>query len=61
MVSDPQLLVEVSDCNITKLLTIVKDKNPRDLKVANDAFQTKFQIFFSVMVAKGSTSTHFVK
>ena len=56
MVSDPQLLVEVSDCNIAKLLTIVKDKNPRDLKVANDAFPNEVS---DILLGNGSQGFYF--
>ena len=41
VVFDPQLLVEVFKCDVVKLLSIVRDKNPRDLKVANHAFPNK--------------------
>ena len=41
MFLDPQLLAEVSKCVIIKLLSIVRDEDPRDSKVANDAFLDK--------------------
>jgi len=51
VVFDPQLLVEVSECDIVKLLSIVRDKNPRDLKVANHAFLDKVS---DILLSDGS-------
>ena len=41
MFLDPQLLAEVSKCVIIKMLSIVRDEDPRDSEVANDAFLDK--------------------
>ena len=41
MVLDPQLLAEVSKCVIIKLLSIVRDEDPRDSETANDPFPDK--------------------
>jgi len=41
MILDPQLLAKISKCIIVELLSIVRDKNPRDSKAANDAFLEK--------------------
>ena len=38
MVLDPQLLVEISKCDIVKLFFIVKDKDLGDSEEANNAF-----------------------
>ena len=61
MVFDPQLLAEIFECFVIKLLSTIGDNDFRDPKATDDAFQTKFQTFFSVTVAKGSTSTHLIK
>ena len=61
MVLDPQLLVEIFECFVIKLLSTIGDKDFRDLKATDNAFQTKFRTFFSVTMAKGSTSTHLIK
>ena len=37
MVLVPQLIVEVSECIVVKLFAIVKDEDPRDPKLADDA------------------------
>lgn len=39
MVLDPQLLTEIYECVVVGLLSIIKDEDPRDSKVANDAFR----------------------
>ena len=38
MVLDPKLLVEIFECVVVKLLSIVKDEDLRDLKAVNDTF-----------------------
>ena len=37
MVSNPQVLAKISKCVIVELLSIVRDKDPRDSEAANDA------------------------
>ena len=61
VVLNPQLLAKISERVIVKLYSIVKDEDPGDSEAVNGTFQTKFQTFFSVIVANGSTSTHLVK
>ena len=61
MVFDSQLLAEVSKCIVVKLFAIVRDEDSRIPKRQMMFFQTKSRTFFSVMVAKGSASTHLVK
>ena len=38
MVLDPQLLAEIFECVIVKLLSIVRDEDLGDFEAANDAF-----------------------
>ena len=37
MILNPQLLPKIFECIIVKLLSIIKDDDPRDFEVANDA------------------------
>ena len=41
MILGPQLFAKISKCVIIKLLSIVRDEDPRDSEVANDAFLDK--------------------
>ena len=46
MVLDPKLLVEIFECVVVKLLSIVKDKDLRDLKAVNDTFPNEVSDIF---------------
>ena len=61
MVLNSQLLAEFSECIIVELLSVVQDEDHGDSKVANNAFQTKLQTFFCVIMVNGSALTHLVK
>ena len=61
MVFDPQLLVEFSECIVVEFFASVQDEDTRIPKQKMMLFQMKPWTFFSIMVAKGSTSTHFMK
>ena len=41
----PQLLTEISKCVIVEMLSIVRDEDPMDFKVANDTFSNYFEHF----------------
>ena len=47
MILDPQLLAKIFDCVIVELLSIVRDEDPGDFKVTNDALLDEvLDIFF---------------
>ena len=47
MILDPQLLAKIFECVIVELLSIVRDEDPGDFKVANDALLDEvLDIFF---------------
>ena len=47
MILDPQLLAKIFECVIVELLSIVRDEDPGDFKVANDAHLDEvLDIFF---------------
>ena len=48
MVFDSQLLADIPECIIVKLLSIIKDEDSKDSEVANDAFPDEvLDIFLS--------------
>ena len=46
MVFDSQLLVEIPECVVVKLLSIIRDKHSRDSEVANVAFPDEVSDIF---------------
>ena len=61
MVLYPKLRVEVPECAVVELLSVVRNEYS-GYPVLTDMFlQTKFRMFLSVIVAKASASTYFVK
>ena len=47
MVFDSQLLAEIPECVVVELLSIIRDKDSRDSKAANDAFPEEVSNVFS--------------
>ena len=57
MVLDPKLRVEIPECTVVELLSVVRDKHSQ-YPVSAIFLQTKFRMFFSVIVARASASTN---
>ena len=47
MVFNSQLLADIPECIIVKLLSIIKDEDSKDSEVANDAFPDEVLDIFS--------------